>query len=82
VGGAEVTWLDDLKLDTVVIHLLTGRSVKGLVAAVHDDCVVLKKAYVLESEVSEGQISLLDGNQVFLRERIEWVQDLSNEAVE
>ena len=75
-----MTWLDDLTLDTVVVHLLSGRSVKGLVAAVHDDCIVLRKAYVLESETQEGQVSILQGDQVMLRDRIEWIQDLPPEA--
>jgi hypothetical protein len=39
-----MTWLDDLTLDTVVVHLTTGRSLKGNKRSVYDDSIVLADA--------------------------------------
>lgn len=66
-----MTWLDELELNTVILHLThDGPSLKGLRTAVHDDCVVLRDAMVLEPE---GQV-LLDGDVVVPRERVLYIQ--------
>jgi hypothetical protein len=38
-----VPWLDALTLETVIVHT-DSASFKGLKAAVHDDCIVLRDA--------------------------------------
>jgi hypothetical protein len=56
-----VTWLDDLTLNTVIVHIDDGPSLKGLVAAVHDDCLVLRDALLYHDNDAPEQ---LDGLQV------------------
>jgi hypothetical protein len=63
-------WLDDLTLSTVVVHLTDGQSMKGLKAAVYDDCIVLRDAMML---AEEGNF-LLDGLIPIPRERVLFMQ--------
>lgn len=65
-----MTWLDALILETVIVHTTHGPSVKGLKAAVHDDCIVLRDALILEPEAQE----LLDGLIVVPRDRVLFMQ--------
>jgi hypothetical protein len=69
-----VTWLDALTLETVIVHTRTGASIKGLRAAVHDDCIVLREAMVLEPE---SQV-LVDGELVVPRENVDFMQLVSD----
>lgn len=65
-----MTWLDALTLDTVVVHLKSGTSIKGLKFAVHDDGIVLRDAAVLETE----GVQMLNGTPFIPRESVDWMQ--------
>jgi hypothetical protein len=45
-----MTWLDAVTLETVVVHLDNGPSMKGLKQTVHDDCLVLRDALVFHED--------------------------------
>lgn len=66
-----MTWLDDLTLDTVIVHTTHGESVKGLRRAVYDDGVVLRDAQILEAE---NQSVFVDGDVFIPRERVHYMQ--------
>jgi hypothetical protein len=65
-----LTWLADLTLDTVIVHTKAGSSIKGLLGAVYDDCIVLRDAALLE----EGGIVILDGDVPIPRESVDFMQ--------
>jgi hypothetical protein len=64
-----VPWLDALTLETVIVHT-DSASFKGLKAAVHDDCIVLRDALLLEPEAQ----TLIDGQIVIPREQVQYLQ--------
>ena len=64
-----MTWLDALTLDTVVVHTESA-SFKGLKAAVHDDCLVLREAMLIEPEAQ----TLLQGEIVIPRDNVLYLQ--------
>jgi hypothetical protein len=71
-----MTWLDDLTLDTVIVHTTNdGPSIKGLAAVVHDDCIVLREAIVL----GEAALEILNGNVVIPRERVLFMQVVTHD---
>jgi hypothetical protein len=70
-----MTWLDDLTLDTVIVHTTDGMSFKGLKSSVYDDCLVLREARVLEDD---GMSKILDGEVAVPRERVHFVQVLAS----
>jgi hypothetical protein len=66
-----MAWLTDLTLETVIVHTVgDGPSLKGVKAAVHDDCLVLKDAFVLEPEGG----TMLNGDLVIPREQVLFMQ--------
>lgn len=67
-----MTWLSKVTLETVIVHT-EGGSLKGVVAAVHDDCLVLRDVLVYGSD---PQPELLDGNLVVPREKVMYIQKL------
>jgi hypothetical protein len=71
-----VTWLDALTLSTVIVHTKSGSSIKGLKAAVYDDCIVLRDAVLLEPE---AQV-LLDGDVPIPRENVDFMQLINGAA--
>ena len=66
-----MTWLDDLTLDTVIVHTRDGMSFKGLKSSVYDDSLVLSEARVLEDD---GVSKILDGEIAIPREQVHFVQ--------
>ena len=66
-----MSWLDDLTLDTVVVHTTEELSVKGIRVSVYDDGIVLRDARVLEDE---GMSRILDGEVFIPRDRVHFVQ--------
>ena len=66
-----MTWLDDLTLDTVVVHTVAGMSFKGIMRTVYADCLVLRDARVLEDE---NMTRILDGETVIPREQVLFIQ--------
>ena len=69
-----MTWLDDVTLDTVVVHIENGPSMRGLKQTVHDDCLVLRDVLAYNEDDAPAQ---LDGLQVISRERILFIQKVS-----
>lgn len=69
-----MTWLDDLTLETVVVHTRDGMSLKGLKSTVYEDCLVLREARVLEDE---GMTRVLDGEIAIPREQVHFLQIVS-----
>lgn len=66
-----MTWLDDVTMDTIIVHLDGAPSVKGLSAAVHDDCLLMRDAVVLDDA------SLLGGDLIIPRERVLFIQRIN-----
>jgi hypothetical protein len=66
-----VTWLDDVALETVIVHTTESMSFKGLKVTVYDDSVVLREARVLEDE---GMSTILNGEVVIPRDRVHFIQ--------
>lgn len=66
-----MTWLDDVSLETVIVHTRDDMSLRGLKSSVYDDCLVLREARVLEGE---GVSSVLNGEVVIPRERVHFIQ--------
>jgi small nuclear ribonucleoprotein (snRNP)-like protein len=70
-------WIAQLTHDTVIVHLKGGsRSLKGVLAAVHADCLVLRDAVVLEPETQV----LLDGEVVVPRPNVDFMQRIEVSA--
>ena len=68
-----MTWLDDLTLDTVIVHTTDGMSFKGIKSTVYDDALVLRDARMLEAD---GISSIIDGEVAVPREKVHFVQIL------
>jgi hypothetical protein len=68
-----MTWLDDLTLDTVIVHTTEGMSFKGLKASVHDDCIVLRETHLLQDDGPSEQIN---GLVPIPREKVHFLQVL------
>lgn len=64
-------WLDELTLQTVIVHLKGGsQSFKGVLEAVHSDCLVLRHVLALDAD----QRVLLDGEVVVPRSNVDFMQ--------
>lgn len=68
-------WLDELTLETVIVHVDDGPSVKGVKQAVHADCIVLRDSYVY----GEDDVNVLAGEIVIPRERVLFLQVVAAE---
>lgn len=66
-----MTWLDDLTLETVIVNTTDGFSFKGLKSTVHDDCFVLREAFLLQDNGPSEQIN---GPVVVPREKVHFLQ--------
>lgn len=73
-----MTWLDDITLDTVIVHQRDGMSIKGVKAAVHEDCVILRDAAVLQGD---GITTLLGGEILIPRENVAFMQLVTVEEI-
>lgn len=69
---SRVRWIDRLTRRTVVVHMTTGASVRGVLAGAYRDCLVLDHAAYLASEAIER----VDGEIIVPRERVAWLQVL------
>lgn len=67
-----VRWIDRLTRRTVVVHMTTGASVRGVLVGTYRDCLVLDHAAYLGSEAIEK----VDGEVIVPRERVAWMQAL------
>lgn len=72
-----MTWLDDLTLETVIVHTRDGMSFKGIKQTVYDDSLVLREARVLQDE---GMSTILNGEVAIPRERVHFIQLLPAEG--
>jgi hypothetical protein len=70
-----VTWLDEVQLETVVVHIEGGPSMRGLKQTVHDDCLVLREVLAFSDDGDAP--TQLDGLQVIPRERVLFIQKVS-----
>ena len=70
-------WIASLTHETVIVHLKDGsHSVKGVLAAVHADCLVLRDALILEPE---SQV-VLDGDVIVPRPSVDFMQRIRGDA--
>lgn len=67
-------YIDSITRDTVAVHTVGGMSLRGVLTAVHGDCIVVKHAALLQSD---GATVPLDGEQVIPRATVAWLQRLS-----
>lgn len=67
-----MTWLDDLTLDTLIVHIEDGPSLRGLKAAVYDDGLLLKEVVTLGEQQEQ-----LNGLHFVPRERVVLIQIVS-----
>ncbi len=63
-------WLDAVTMSTVIVLTTDDVSFKGLQRAVHDDCLILHAAMVLETDST----TVLNGDLVIPREKVLAVQ--------
>lgn len=70
------TWLDDLTLQTVLVHTTNDMTFRGLKSSVYDDCIVLREARVLETESISA---VLEGEVVIPREQVHFMQVLKGD---
>jgi hypothetical protein len=64
-------WIASLTHETVIVHTKdSGPSLKGVLAAVHADCLVLVDAVLLEPESQ----AVLDGSVVVPRPNVDFMQ--------
>lgn len=64
-----MTWLDDLTLSTVIVHIQDGPSIRGLKRAVYDDGLLLSDAVTLTDPPEQ-----LNGLHFVPRERVVLIQ--------
>lgn len=69
------SWLQDVEMSTVIVLTKGDTSFKGLKRAVHDDCIVLHQAMVLQEEPVGGHTTaMIDGDLVIPREQVLGIQ--------
>ena len=71
-----MTWLDAVSLETVLVHVDNGPSLRGLKSAVHDDCLVLRDVLVLQEDGDAP--TQLGGLYLVPRERVIGIQLLND----
>ena len=64
-------WMGRLERRTVVVHMASGASVRGVVIGVYRDSVVLRHSTYLGPQATE-----IDGDVVIPRPNVAWVQTL------
>lgn len=69
-------WLDKITRRTVVVHMTTGASVRGVLVGVYRDSIVLQHAALMGDTIQP-----LDGEVVIPRERVGWLQTLRSEGI-
>lgn len=67
-------WIEKLDRRSIVAHLTTGASIRGVLTAVHRDCIVLSHGAWLGSE----GVETIDGEAVIPRDRLAWIQDITS----
>jgi hypothetical protein len=65
-------FLPRLARETVVVHTLSGTSLRGVLVASYRDCLVLAHATYLGTDTTIK----VDGESVIPREQIAWIQRL------
>ena len=66
-------FLETMARETIVVNQPDGTSIRGVLIAVHRDCLVLAHARVLGAEADTP----LDGQAVIERSKVAWIQRLS-----
>lgn len=67
-----VRWINRLTRRTVVVHMTTGASVRGVLVGAYRDCLVLQHAAYLGADAIEK----VDGEVIVPRDRVAWLQAL------
>lgn len=75
-----VRWIDQLVRRTVVVHLTTGASIRGVLIGAYRDSIVLGHATYLGVIGGERVETPIDGDAVILREQVAWMQNLGESA--
>jgi hypothetical protein len=72
-----LTWLDDLTLETVIVHTTEGYSFRGLKRTVYDDGIVLTDVRLIQDD--SGMSQQIDGEVFLPRHQIHFLQLLKPE---
>jgi len=71
-----MTWLDELTLNTVIVHTTDGMSFRGLKRGVYDDALMLWQAAVVE----DSGVTMLDGDVIIPREKVHFIQAVGGDG--
>ena len=71
-----VRWLTRLERHEIVVHTITGASLRGVLVGVYSDCIVLTHGAWLGTDTTES----VDGDIVVPREKVGWIQKLPGSA--
>lgn len=66
-------WLDKQLRHSVVVHLVSKESVRGVLVGVYRDCLVIAHAYYLNDDSPPTEV---DGEVVIPRGQVAWIQKL------
>lgn len=69
-------YITKLARETVVVHTTDRSSFRGVLMAVHKDCIVLVHARLLSTTGTEK----IDGECVIPRDNVAWLQHLATEG--
>lgn len=69
-----VKWLDQITRRTVVVHMTTGQSIRGVLVGVYVDSIVLQHCSLLGETMQS-----IDGEIVVPRASVGWLQTLREE---
>jgi hypothetical protein len=75
-----VRWIDRLVKRTVVVHMTTGASIRGVMSGTYRDSIVLAHATYLGMVGGDRVETPIDGDAVILREQVAWIQNLGESA--
>jgi hypothetical protein len=75
-----VRWIDRLTRATVVVHLTTGTSIRGVLLGAYRDSLVLGHATYLGTMDGERVDAPIDGEAIVPREQVAWMQALKEQA--
>jgi hypothetical protein len=68
-----MAWSRRLLRETIVAHLRSGDSLRGVLVAEHRDCLILAHAAFLDATSTTP----VDGEAVIPRDQVSWVQRLN-----
>ena len=69
-------WLRKLERTTVVVHMRSGQTIRGILTGEYRDCLVLNHSTYLSSLDGNTVETAIDGETIVLRENVAWLQGL------